>query len=148
MDETYNSSPLAAKAALDVLYGLQAPQKIAVLGNMNELGTFAKAAHIEVGEYCNPEHLDIVLTLGPEANKYLAPAARAKGCQVKTFQTPYEVGEFLRSHIQPNAVVLVKGSQNKVFAEEAIKLILANPADAERLVRQSPAWLKKKARNF
>jgi len=119
-----------------------------LLGNMNELGNYSKAAHTEVGEYCDPKQLDLVITLGPDANTYLAPAARARGCKVQTCTTPYEAGEQLQQHIKDGAVVLAKGSQNKVFAEEAVKAILADPADAEHLVRQSPAWLKKKAANF
>jgi hypothetical protein len=50
--------------------------------------------------------------------------------------------------IEKGAVVLVKGSQNKVFAEEAIKSLLANPKDAEKLVRQSPHWIKIKKAAF
>jgi hypothetical protein len=45
-------------------------------------------------------------------------------------------------------VVLAKGSQNGVFTEEAIKRLLLDPTDAEKLVRQSPAWLTTKARQF
>ena len=148
LDETYNASPSATKAALDTLYTMPAPQKIALLGNMNELGDYAKEAHIEVGAYCDPRQLDLVLTLGPEANKYLAAAAKAKGCHVEMFETPYAAGRYLRECIQPGAVILAKGSQNKVFAEEAVKLILQNESDAAHLVRQSSEWLKKKARNF
>jgi hypothetical protein len=45
-------------------------------------------------------------------------------------------------------VVLAKGSQNGVFAEEALRLLLADPADVPKLVRQSDYWLKRKARAF
>jgi UDP-N-acetylmuramoyl-tripeptide--D-alanyl-D-alanine ligase len=45
-------------------------------------------------------------------------------------------------------VILVKGSQNKVFAEEAIKSLLADPADADKLVRQSQDWMKIKNKAF
>jgi UDP-N-acetylmuramoyl-tripeptide--D-alanyl-D-alanine ligase len=148
LDETYNASPAAMKSALDVLYARRAPQKIALLGDMNELGPFSKEAHIEIGKYCDPKQVDLLLTLGPDANTYLAPQAKANGCTVYQFTTPYQAGEFLRQHIKEGAVVLAKGSQNKVFAEEAVKFILANPADATRLVRQSSAWIKKKAASF
>ncbi len=148
IDETYNASPAATKAALDVLYDMESPQKIALLGNMNELGNYSPAAHTEVGEYCNPNQLDLIITIGPDANEYLAPAASARGCQVKTFKTPFDAGDYLKSNIKEGAIVLVKGSQNQVFAEEAIKAILADPKDTSRLVRQSPEWLKKKALNF
>jgi len=148
IDDTYNASPEAVKAALDTLYRLQAPQKIAVLGNMNELGKYSEPEHIMVGDYCDPAQLDIVLTIGPDANKFLAPTAEARGCKVKSFDDPYSAGEFLKTVIKDNALILVKGSQNKVFAEETTKLILDNPADAAKLVRQSPQWLKIKRKNF
>lgn len=148
IDDTYNASPPAMKAALDTLYRLEAPQKIAVLGNMNELGSYSQTAHKEIGNYCNPQKLDLVITLGPDANKYLAPAAEAKGCKVQQFDDPYSAGNYLKQTIKNKALILVKGSQNRVFAEEAVKLILANPRDANKLVRQSDAWLKIKSKAF
>ncbi len=148
IDDTYNASPEAAKAALETLYRIDAPQKIALLGNMNELGQFSPDAHTEVGSLCDPDQLDVVLTLGPDANKYLAEAAETQGCSVKRFDDPYTAGEYLKEIITKDAVILVKGSQNRVYAEEAIKPILADQGDIKKLVRQSPAWLKKKTKNF
>lgn len=148
IDDTYNASPEAVEAALNELYAHEAPQRIAVLGNMNELGAYSADAHQAIGASCDPRKLAAVITLGPDANRYLAPAAQAAGCTVVQFNDPYAVGVYLRKHIQPHAIVLVKGSQNKVFAEEAIKFILAHAEDEQKLVRQSRAWLAKKARNF
>ncbi len=148
LDETYNASPEAVKAALDTLYAMQAPQKIALLGNMNELGKYADEAHQSVGEYCEPTQLELVLTLGSHANLVLAEAARERGCNVIACQSPVDAGEHLREHIKDGAVVLVKGSQNGVFAEEAVKFILQDPADAQLLVRQSEAWMAKKRKQF
>lgn len=148
IDDSYNSSPAAAKMALDYLYGIVAPKRIAVLGDMNELGDSSQSAHEEIGAYCDPRKLDRVLTLGPEANKYLAAAAESKGCKVQAFDSPYAAGEYLKSILQKGDAVLVKGSQNGVFAEEAVKLILANPKDSDKLVRQSDGWLKTKRKAF
>nr|AIA19071.1 Mur ligase middle domain protein [uncultured bacterium] len=148
IDDTYNASPLAVKAALDVLYNTDAPQRIALLGNMNELGKTSASAHTEVGAYCDPAKLEWVLTLGPDANEFLAPAAEKAGCKVASFTSPYEAGKFIKKHLKTEAVVLAKGSQNGVFAEEAVKEILAEPADQAKLVRQSPYWLKRKSASF
>ncbi len=148
IDDTYNASPPAMKAALDTLYRLDAPQKIAILGNMNELGKYTQAAHEEVGNYCDPQKLDLVITLGPDSNKYLAAAAKAKGCKVQQFDNPYTAGEYIKPLVQKEALILAKGSQNGVFAEEAVKILLANPTDTSKLVRQSDAWLKIKAKAF
>jgi UDP-N-acetylmuramyl pentapeptide synthase len=146
IDDTYNASPVAVKAALDVLYAARASQRIAVLGSMNEMGAYAKTAHQEVGEYCDAHKLDYVLTLGADAARWIAPAAKVRGCQVHSFTGADACAAYVRKHLQERAVVLVKGSQNGVFAEEVVKQLLAQPKDAENLVRQSPAWLRKKAR--
>lgn len=149
IDDTYNNvSQVPLMAALDVLYAWPATNRIAVLGNMNELGRFSKGAHEQVGAYCDPKKLDEVITIGPDANKYLAKAAEKAGCKVTSFDSPYEVGNYLRPKLQKGMTVLVKGSQNRVFLEEAVKMLLANLSDRSKLVRQSPQWLNKKEKQF
>lgn len=148
IDDTYNASPIAAKAALDVLYGTEAKQHIAILGSMNELGDDSPTLHSEVGGYCNPKKLDLVVTIGREAAENLAPAAKNQGCKVETFMSPYEAGEYVQHQIKTGAVILAKGSQNGVFAEEAVKILLANADQARKLVRQSERWLKVKKSQF
>ena len=148
IDDTYNASPLAVHAALDTLYAIEAPQRIAILGSMNELGATSQQAHDEVGKYCDPTKLEWVVTIGEEAEKYLAPAAAEKGCQVKSFQSPYQAGGFVHSVLKQNAVVLAKGSQNGVFAEEALKVLLHATEEEGSLVRQSEYWLGVKREQF
>ena len=147
IDDTYNSSPLATRAALDVLYAADVPQKIAILGDMNELGETSADEHRTLGEYCRADKLDYVVTIGVQSREYLAPAAREAGCQVKSFTDPVRAGEFVRDVLQPGAIILAKGSQNGVFAEEAVKQLLRNPSDAGKLVRQSEEWMGKKRFN-
>jgi len=148
IDDTYNASPEATRAALDTLCRLQAPQRIAVLGNMNELGKYSRAEHEAIGQYINADKIDLLVTIGPDANKYLAAKALERGLNVKTFEDPVSAGLFIKENLSPGAAVLVKGSQNKVFAEETVKQILANPADASKLVRQSGYWMSLKKKNF
>ncbi len=148
IDDSYNASPEAVISSLDTVYKLPADHKIAVLGNMNELGSFSKDAHIFVGEHCNPKELDEVITIGPDANRYLAETARSQGCRVSSYESPYEAGEYLKSILRKDSLVLVKGSQNRVFAEETVKSILANPDDTSRLVRQSDDWMAIKKAQF
>jgi UDP-N-acetylmuramoyl-tripeptide--D-alanyl-D-alanine ligase len=148
IDDTYNASPLAVKAALDVLYDADTSQRIALLGAMNEMGEYSGQAHVEIGEYCDPDKLDLVVTLGKDANTFLAPAAQARGCRVERVDSPYQAATLIASQLKKKAVVLAKGSQNGVFAEEAVKGLLANPDDAKRLVRQSGYWMKIKQRQF
>jgi len=148
IDDTYNASPLAVEAALKTLYGIEAPQRIAILGSMNELGATSELEHTRIGELCDPSLLNWVLTIGEDAAKWLAPAARARGCQVKSFKSPYAAGAFAHSVIEEGAVILVKGSQNGVYAEEAVKLLLHSTEDEANLVRQSQSWIDKKEKQF
>ena len=148
IDDTYNASPRAVKAALDVLYAMDAPQRIAILGSMNEMGDMSPFMHEDIGAYCDPTKLDYVVTIGADARKYLAPSAKKAGCQVKSFVSPHRAGVFVVKELKPHAAILAKGSQNGVFAEEALKPLLKNPADASKLVRQSAYWLRIKRKQF
>ncbi len=144
IDDTYNASPEAMKIALDTLYSYQGPQRIAILGMMNELGDISEAEHKKTGKLCDPQKLDLVVTVGNHANKFLAPMARERGCEVYEAKNSVEAGEFLKDKIKENAVILAKGSQNGVFTEESLKPLLANKSDFSKLVRQDPIWMKKK----
>lgn len=148
IDDTYNASPIAVESALDVLYEAEAKQRIAILGSMNELGIDSPKMHRGIGEYCDPKKLDLLVTVGREAAKYLSPAAAKRGCEVKSFMSPYEAGKYVADQLKTGAVVLAKGSQNGVFAEEAVKVLLANSSQARKLVRQSDYWLKVKKHQF
>lgn len=148
IDDTYNSSPAAAVAALQTLYLFPSKQKIAIMGSMNELGEYSQKAHEEVGAVCDPTLLDWVVTIGDDAEKFLAPAAAKRGCQVRSFKSPYEAGAFVHSVLHPHATILAKGSQNKVYAEEALKVLLHSPDEEEQLVRQSADWIAKKEAMF
>ncbi len=148
IDDTYNSSPLAVASALRTLYQLDAPQKIAILGSMNELGETSPAAHAEIGKLCDPSQLAHVITVGEEAAKYLAPIARAAGCQVVSVRNALEAGSYAHQLLEPGAVLLFKGSQGGIYLEEAVKIVLRSTEDEKKLVRQSPAWLAKKRTFF
>lgn len=144
LDDSYNATPTSVQAALTVLTSMRAPQRIAILGSMNELGDFSIDAHKAIGISLQPATIDLVVTIGADANDYIATAAKENGCDVKTFHNPRKAGEFVKSKILRNAVVLVKGSQNGVFSEEALKVLLADSTDSSRLVRQSSYWMKQK----
>ena len=148
IDDTYNSSPLAAASALRALYQLNVPQRIAVFGSMNELGAESAAAHDALGGMCDPSELSHVITVGEEAEKYLAPAARAKGCHVVNFKSPIEAGAAAHKFLEPGAALLFKGSQGGIFLEEGVKVVLHSTDDEEQLVRQSASWMAKKQAFF
>jgi UDP-N-acetylmuramoyl-tripeptide--D-alanyl-D-alanine ligase len=151
IDDTYNASPEAVKMALDALYAQTTDQRIAILGMMNELGDISAEEHKKIGQYCNPKFLDLVVTVGSDANAFLAKAARANGCEVYEAKNSTEAGQFVKDKILPaqaeknGAVILAKGSQNGVFTEEALKPLLKNKADFAKLVRQDKYWMNRKS---
>ena len=147
IDDSYNSSPVAASSAIQTLYSLQAPQRIAVLGSMNELGASSQLEHEKIGALCDPNLLSWVITIGDEAEKFLAPIARQRGCQVKSFKSAIEAGGFALSVVEEGAAILVKGSEGGIYAEEAVKVLCVMSEDDE-LVRQSQAWMDIKSNFF
>lgn len=148
IDDTYNSSPAAAEMALKTLVSLPAPQHIALLGSMNELGELSAAEHQRIGQLCQPGMIDWVVTIGEEAAQYLAPAAASNGCAVRSFPDAISAGAFVHSKLDRGAIVLAKGSEGGIFAEEAIKIILRSTNDTKKLVRQEPVWLEAKTAFF
>lgn len=150
LDDSYNSSPAAAEAALQTLAEYAPRRRIAVLGSMNELGGYSAEGHRRVGKAA-ASSCDLLITIGQEAKKHLAKAAasRLKSGQVHSFTDPYAAGDFLAQNLEQGDVILVKGSQNGVFAEEAIKPLMQRPQIAPTLlVRQSPDWLSRKKKAF
>src|SRR5690606_10811733 len=109
IDDTYNSSPAAAKSAIETLLSMNAPQKIVILGTMSELGALSAEEHTKLGRMFTPDNVDWVITVGEDAEKYLASSARANGAQVKSFRNSVEAGGFAHSVLQDGALILVKG---------------------------------------
>lgn len=149
IDDTYNSSPAAAVAALRTLYDVfrLAPQRIALLGDMRELGDSSQVEHEAIGLLCDPNLLSWVVTVGPESATYLAPSAKQRGCQVKSFLSSIEAAEFIRTVTEEGCVILAKGSQNTIYLEEAVKNLCVMSEDV-KLVRQSPEWMLAKEQFF
>jgi UDP-N-acetylmuramoyl-tripeptide--D-alanyl-D-alanine ligase len=148
IDDTYNSSPRATVAAVETLLDLPG-RKIAILGTMNELGELTESGHREVGRVA--ARVDELITIGENAGKYLVAGAAEAGlseAKIHQFDSPYAAGEYVKSILKKGDVVLAKGSQNGVFAEEAVAKILADIKDLSKLVRQSAAWQKTKRQQF
>lgn len=148
IDDSYNSSPAALKGALETLFTLPGSQRMAIIGSMNELGETSKEEHEAIGRMCTPDKLDILITVGEEANKYLAVAAKESGCIVHQAWNSLEAGEKARDLVNPGAVVLAKGSEGGIFIEEAVNYLLADEGDKKQLVRQTDSWLERKKKFF
>lgn len=146
LDSSYNSSPEAAKEALKVLRDVAKDnRKIAVLGNMNELGDQSQSLHEAVGRIV-PSCADVLVTVGADA-KFLMKAAVEEGLaqeNAHNFRSVSEAMEFCENLLQEGDIVLVKGSQNNVRLEKFVKHFMQNPEDAKKLlVRQERVWESK-----
>ncbi len=142
IDDTYNSSPVALKSALQTLKEIRTfGRKIAVLGDMMELGQYSVLEHEKVGHDV-AEVADILFTVGVRA-RGIAEGALAMGMhESKIFQheDARTAGKELEMMLESDDVVLVKGSQS-IRAERIVEEIMAHPENAgELLVRQDSMW--------
>ncbi len=143
IDDTYNSSPKAAEAALETLAEISgAGRKIAVLGDMLELGRHTDEAHMSIGTMAG-KAVDLVIAVGPRA-KLIAEGALRTGMAetfVIHFNTAREAGASVRDMLQKGDMLLVKGSQS-MRMERVVEALMAYPEYKEQLlVRQEDTWL-------
>jgi UDP-N-acetylmuramoyl-tripeptide--D-alanyl-D-alanine ligase len=113
VDDSYNSNPKALAAALRSLAGLPARRKVAVLGDMLELGERAPEFHRQAGKKAAESGWDILVTVGPLA-RHMAEGARAVGMagdRILSFSATEEAAAALASIIEDGDLVLVKGSR-------------------------------------
>lgn len=110
IDDAYNSNPLATKKALDALAKIPARQRIAVLGEMKELGDFERRAHEEVGEYAGKLGIDEVIGFG-RPTRYLLEKAENKA-DVYLAKSKRDIVRRLEGRLGEGTVVLVKGSRS------------------------------------
>ncbi len=113
IDDCYNASPLSMHAALDTLRDLPAKRKIAVLGDMLEIGKYTPEAHEHVGALAG-KILNILVTVGPRA-KFIAAAAKnagMKNANIISFNTAEDAKKSVQDLLRKGDIVLVKGSHS------------------------------------
>ncbi len=142
IDDTYNSSPVAAEKALSTMAELPVGgRKIIILGDMLELGRFSVREHERLGEQAATV-ADILVTVGVRAHK-IAEGALEHGLSEKVifqYDDAERAAEEIATKIQPGDVILVKASQG-IRAEKIVKRLMARPDEAaDLLVRQDEMW--------
>lgn len=113
LDDSYNSNPNAVRAMIDVLRDEAAERRIAVLGEMLELGSWSRALHEEVGEYAARAGIDVIVGVSGTASN-LVNSAKARGIaddRAIFFDDPEKAGDFLREFVRPGDAILFKGSR-------------------------------------
>jgi UDP-N-acetylmuramoyl-tripeptide--D-alanyl-D-alanine ligase len=132
IDDSYNANPTATTRALDVLAASPATRRVAVLGEMLELGDHAVALHQEVGAAAARGGVDVLFAVGGAPAIALADAAVAAGMsldRVRHFATSDEAAEAAANDVRRGDLVLVKGSRG-VKTDRVVDRLKA--ADAER----------------
>ena len=127
IDDCYNANPISMCASIDVL-SQAAGRKIAVLGDMGELGTDEKELHANVGSYVGEKQIDRLYCTG-ELSKELAQAAKDAGAkEVCYFPTKEDLVEALKKDIKKGDTLLVKASHFMQFPKivEALTAFLAS----------------------
>ncbi len=145
IDDSYNSSPVAVTEALHTLNELEVEgKKIAVLGDMTELGEYTVEEHKKIGKQAVGV-CDILITVGIRA-RYIAEGALAGGMSEKKilqYEDSRRAGKELESILEEGDVVLIKGSQ-LIRTERTVGEIMLHPSQkAQLLVRQERAWKRR-----
>jgi len=142
IDDTYNSSPVAVFAGLETVKQIKTKgKKIAVLGDMLELGKYTVDAHKEIGLAAG-EVVNLLLVVGPRA-RYITEGALTSSLSEKNiieFKDSAQAGKYLETVLEDGDIVFVKGSQ-VMRMERTVEEIMAHPENKKQiLVRQEKEW--------
>ncbi|MCD6421975.1 UDP-N-acetylmuramoyl-tripeptide--D-alanyl-D-alanine ligase [bacterium] len=140
IDESYNANPLSMETALKFLQEIEwKGRKVAILGDMKELGSLSRKAHQKLGKQA--EFCDLVICVGEE----ILPTYRwlkRKGKKAYYYCSESELRQDLTKLLKPKDLVLVKGSQAVRLERVVEQLISRRYNPKEVLVRQEPEWKK------
>lgn len=148
IDDTYNSSPEAALAAVDVLRRVKTDataEKYAIMGDMLEIGVYTEEGHQLVGRKIADSGINHLIAVGEKARGFIRGAKEAgmEDDYIFYFDHPEEAGRFLQNRIKAGDVLLIKGSQGARM-EKIVKELMAEPERAKELiVRQEKEWENK-----
>ncbi|KKU06592.1 MAG: UDP-N-acetylmuramoyl-tripeptide-D-alanyl-D-alanine ligase [Candidatus Magasanikbacteria bacterium GW2011_GWA2_45_39] len=148
IDSSYNASRETMIGSLRLLKTVPGKRrKIAVLGDMRELGNQAEKEHLAVAKTIL-ETADQAVLVGPLMRKFVFPYLENHGFQTQWFPTAGYAAKFLLessprrggANLQDGEVILVKGSQNTIFPEIIVEALLSNKEDIEKLCRRGKFW--------
>lgn len=130
-NDCYNSNPEAVRSMLDVLAAAPARRRIAILGEMLELGHSAEPLHRGVGRYAAGRGIDVLIGIRGAARDMVEEAVRAgmSGSAAHFFEDPATAGEFARGILREGDAVLFKGSRG-VQVERALEKVIGGGGSA------------------
>ncbi len=140
IDDTYNSSPTALVEALSTLKAFpHAKRRVAILGDMLELGRHSVMEHERLGELAR-RVANVVIPVGIRSRAFMS--ATEVGEDMLRFDDARSASSALKEFPQRGDVILVKGSQS-IRMERIVEALLADPADAAKLCRQESEWRRR-----
>ena len=146
IDDTYNASPQSSLAAINFISQINTEEhfrRVAIFGEMLELGNYTDEGHHEVGQALARAGFDLIITVGARTREIIHGALDSGLTEDKLFNFPdnYEAGLFAQERIKQGDLILIKGSQGARM-EKVVKELMAEPLKAgELLVRQGKEWL-------
>lgn len=121
IDDCYNANPISTKASLDVLATADT-RKVAILGDMFELGENEKELHYNVGRHAAQKEIDVCICIGNLSQETARGATSCSNCQVKHFETKKEFLAQADALLKTGDTILVKASHGMEFPEIVEKL--------------------------
>ncbi|WP_436966212.1 UDP-N-acetylmuramoyl-tripeptide--D-alanyl-D-alanine ligase [Staphylococcus shinii] len=121
INDAYNASPTSMKAAIDTLTVMDG-RKILVLGDVLELGPDSQIMHEQVGEYLDGKAIDTLFTFGTES-QYISNVGKQYVNHVEHFEDKQKLIQTIKTYVQPEDKVLVKGSRGMKL-EEVVEVLI------------------------
>ena len=116
LDDCYNANPQSVTAALEILAKTDCAQRVAVLGDMGELGELTAQAHYNMGALAVMLGIDLVIAIGTHAAR-IAEGVECSGGQVQHFATKEEALPTIRAQLTPQTAMLIKASHAMHFGQ-------------------------------
>lgn len=150
LDSSYNASSMREMIALVAELKPQVKgRSLALLGDMRETGQESALLHQQLAKAA-AETFDLIFLVGPAMEQYALPVLQKKARgEVIICDNALDAAASLEQTLQKDDLLLVKGSQNQLYLEEAVKALLADPKSAKQvLCRQDDWWLQVKKEFF
>ncbi|MEK7551348.1 MAG: Mur ligase family protein [Patescibacteria group bacterium] len=149
LDSSYNNATLTPILdLLDFVFEIgKQRRRVGIIGDMRELGTMSKALHEQVANKIL-KTLDLAIIIGPLSQKYIEPILRRNKFEYFSYPNFTQSKQTILESIKPKDIILIKGSQNTLFLERVVEMLLQNKEDVKKLCRRGEFWEKMRAKTL
>lgn len=140
LDDSYNSSPIAVHAGLETLSQIETQTKIAVLGDMSELGRYTQSEHKKIAHILKENKINHLITLGEKADIIRQEAQELGIKKVCNALSHKDAASKVVEWSKGKTVVLIKGSQSARMEKVTYELLKDKNMASHMLVRQESVW--------